>query len=209
MLNNKKIIILGIVTLFLLVILIFAFIFAFKIKEIENNKKGSEEAIEDETATKLFEELKNNYPEFSTSQLEFYRKTAGRNKEILVSCEGRDDEIECIASVAFLKDRVDICSHIKNGKAKIECANSILREGKAEKIDKCWLLNGDDFIKCSRDLFLIYDKPENCLNLKSEKAQQMCESVFYYERAFIQRNRELCKKIKDEKLNQYCFKNIE
>jgi hypothetical protein len=203
MLRNKKIIILGIVTLFLLVVLIFVF----KIKEIENNKKGNEEAIENETATKLFEELKNNHPEFSSSQLEFYRKTSGRNKEILVPCEGRDDENDCIASVSFLKDRVDVCSHIKNEEAKIECANSILREGRAEKIDKCWLLNGDDFIECSRDLFLTYDKPENCLNLKSEKAQQMCESVFYYETAFLQRNRELCKKIRDEKLNQYCFKN--
>lgn len=223
MLNKKiKIIIIGILVIILTVVLIFSFGLKRKDKNsrdddassgkiIEDRKKDKEiEDIlsEDENILNILAELKSNHPEFSDSQLEFYRETAKKNKEILVPCEGRNDENDCVVSVAFLKGRIDICSHIENKGAKIECANAILREGNSGKIDKCRLLGGDDFIKCSRDLFLIYDKPENCLNLKSEKARQMCESVFYYETAFIQRDMELCKKITDEKLNQYCFKNI-
>ncbi len=222
MINKKiQIIIIGIFLLILPVVFIFSFGLkrkdknaedeknqAVKITENKNENKKSDDMLSEEDILNNLDELKNNHPEFSDSQLEFYRETAKNDKEILVPCEGRNDENDCVAAAAFLKNRIDICDHIEKEEIKIECANAILQKGGAKKIDECWLLGGDDFIKCSRDIFLIYDRLENCLNIISGEMRQMCESVFYYETAFLRQNGELCEKIADEKLNQYCFKNV-
>lgn len=212
MLNKRKIIILGIVTLFFAVVLIFAF--KIKDKDTEGNKNRSKEAensenkaTKDETSAKL-EELKNNRPELSASQLEFYLLTAKSNKEIKKRCEGRNDENDCIALVAFINGESAICGEIENLKIRIECANTILQRLATEKIDECWSFNGYDLMHCLRNVFVIYDKPEDCLNLKSEKMQRLCKSIFYYETAFLQYDRESCKKITDERLNQYCYESI-
>lgn len=216
MLNKTIKIIIGIAMLFLLAAAIFAF--KSKDKNIENNgnesgeleNSGNKLPESENISNVLLEELKNNHPEFSISQLKFYRETAGNNKEIIVPCEGRGDENECVASVAFLKGRTDICGHIENEGVKIECANAVLKKLAAEKIDKCWSLDdGHGFvINCLRKIFAIYDKPEACLSIISKETQQVCESLFYYEIAFIQRDIELCKKIINGKINQYCLNSI-
>ncbi|MDP3056954.1 MAG: hypothetical protein Q8N37_00325 [bacterium] len=205
---NKTIkIIIGII---ILALVAFA-IFLFKDTENNNGNGGSENIVnrlpESENIASILEELKNNHPEFSASQLEFYRETAKSDKEIIKLCKGRGDENDCIASVAFIKGESAVCGEIENSKIRIECANAILQRLGVEKIDKCWSFDGYDLMHCLRNIFVMYDKPEDCLNLKSEKTQQVCESVFYYEIAFIQHDGELCKKITNEKLNQYCFEN--
>ncbi len=193
-----KIIIAGII----IAILSFALFFIFKNKNNDKENKAKEAEIN----ARLLEELKTNHPEFSASQLEFYNNLAV--KEIVAPCDGRNDENDCISSVAFLRKAQNSCDEINDEKIKIECVNSILQEGNAEAVNKCWLLDSDSFIKCSRELFLIYAKPENCLRLKSSEVQKACESVFYYETAVVQGDTELCKKVTNEKLNLYCIKNI-
>ncbi len=195
-----KIIIFGIIILILLIAAIFTF--KSKDKNIENNGNGSGELensgnklIESENINNILDELKNNHPEFSASQLEFYFKIAKSGKEIKKQCKGRDDENDCIASVAFIKGESAVCGEIENEKIQIECANAILQRLAMEKIDKCWSFDGNDLTHCLRNVFVIYNSPKDCLNLKSEKVQQVCESVFYYETAFLQYDRELCKKL--------------
>lgn len=124
---DKKIKIIISVIVILLLSSILIFVFKAKDKNIENDKSGSGElenkAAEEQVAAKLFEELKNNHPEFSVSQLEFYRETAKRDKAIITPCEARNDVNDCIASVAFLKGESGFCDEIENQEAKIQCAH--------------------------------------------------------------------------------------
>ncbi|MBU4057003.1 thrombospondin type 3 repeat-containing protein, partial [Patescibacteria group bacterium] len=198
--------------------LLFVVIFIFKSKDkgIKNDQGGNGELEnivnklpESGNIANILDELKNNHPEFSVSQLEFYFEIAKSDKEIKKQCEGRDGENDCIASVAFIKGESAVCGEIENSKIRIECANAILQKVAAEKIDKCRLFDNDnDFTHCLRNVFVTYDKPEDCLNLESEKTRQACEGIFYYEMAFVQQNGEFCRKIIDEKLNRCCFENV-
>ncbi|MFH1565187.1 MAG: hypothetical protein ABIC82_05080 [bacterium] len=56
--------------------------------------------------------------------------------------------------------------------------------------------------------FIIYKEKQECADLLEKETQAICEEVFDYEKAYLEYNRELCGNIKNEKLNQYCFKNI-
>lgn len=206
----KKIIILVII----IILLVIAF-FAFKNK----NNNGNGNVIPENTINKLpeseniagiLDNLKKNYPELSDSQLAFYRETARNTKEIIVPCEKRSDANDCIASVAFIKSESSICGEIENQEVKNKCVNVILKELAAEKIDKCWSLDdGHGFAtNCLRNVFAIYNNSEDCQSLESTAVRQVCEGIFYYEIAFISRDAELCKKITNEKLNQYCYNAI-
>lgn len=202
--KRVKIIILVIIVLFFLSILIFVLKGgAPQSRPIESiHPTNPPTPTESSDLDKNFEELKNNHPELSSEQLEFYLKAAvGKEK-----CEGRDDENNCIASAAFIRGKIGYCDEIENQEERIKCANSIAEKRKI--VEKCWARQGDDFINCSIAIFGMYGKSENCLNLNSEEMRQLCESVFAYETAFNQYDRELCGKIKNEKLNQYCLKNI-
>lgn len=196
--KKLKVIIAGIITAFLL----FALFFIFK----NRNSDAENKAKESEAAANLFAELKSNHPEFSASQLEFYRNLAA--KEDIISCIGRKDENDCIASAAFLKGSNNICGEIADEKIKIECSAAILSKKAISEIDRCQSLTGDSYINCLKNIFAVYKKSEDCLNLKFEKVQQECESVFYYNESFARRDTEICKKIKDGKLDRYCVENI-
>ncbi len=208
--SNKtiKIIILGIVT----VILLFAVFYVFKNKKNNGNGNIIPENIvnklpESENIASILDDLKKNHPEFSDSQLVFYRETARNAKEIVKLCQGRDDANNCIASVAFIKGESSICGEIENQEVKNKCANVILQKSAAEEIGKCETFNGDVFINCLKNVFVIYNNLEDCQSLEPAALRQTCKGIFYYEIAFISRDTELCKKITDEKLNQYCIKN--
>jgi len=196
MFNKKTKIIVFTVIISLLAIVL---LLMFKI----NNEGGIVSEVDEATKEKIVQ-LRNSHPEYSASQLKFYSEIAKRDEAILIPCEGRKDEDVCISSVAFIKGRSDICGHIEDIAAKIKCVEPILQE----EIDKCFSLNGDNFINCLISLFSIYGNETNCYKLKSKKAQEICESTFYYEDAFVQYDKNLCSKVKNEKLNQYCLDNI-
>jgi len=217
MFNKKtKIIILGVIILFLLV----ALIFWLKMKDkgainndtqsgqkVENS--GNENKVAEEAVIKKnLEGLKNNHPEFSASQLESYSNIAieGNNIE---PCLGKDDEGDCISAVAFLTERHDFCSHgfenIEDKDKKIKCANEVLNKTATAEIDKCLSLEIVDFkINCLSGIFGGYEKPEDCSDLGDEKIRGTCEDNAYYWMSVWQGDKKLCDNIKEEYLKNYC-----
>jgi len=207
------------------IVLAIVFVFSFGLKKRDNSTKNDdtsdgkiteekkeEEKIEDiisedENILKILAELKNNHPKFSESQITFYRETAKHSINIDIPCLERDDENDCIASVAFIKGESGICREIQDQKMVIECANIILEMRSGEKIDKCWLLDDNDFLNCSRNIFVAYRKIEDCANLNSEKTKKKCEDVFGYQEAFVKRDSKICDKITDKRLNYLCSNN--
>ncbi|MFH1837999.1 MAG: hypothetical protein ABH808_00660 [Candidatus Kuenenbacteria bacterium] len=215
MLNKKiKIIILGIVILFLLAILVFML----KIQS-ENKTTKDENSIsilkelnknkitENKIFVNILDELKKNHPEFSVLQLEFYSDTA--TKKSMMPCEGRDDENNCISAVAFLMRKYTFCSHIEDKKIKLECSNDIFSKIAITEINKCHSLS-NGFLKpiCLQNLFQVYEQFEDCSGLKIKEAQEICEGVIHYKTAILQNSKKLCNNIKDEFLKIYCSKNV-
>lgn len=212
MLNKKtKIIILGVVILLLSAI----FIFALKIKF-----KNKNEVTENGININILEELKSNHPEFTGEQLEFYEKVAQSDDENAIKqCLSRKDEGDCVSSVAFIKSDRKLCyihggaadeetSEEEEEKTQKKCVEIVLQKKADAEIDQCRPLNGDDFFNCLNEIFSIYDELSDCANLPEGEGRAACEEIFYYKEAYLKYDRELCAKIKNEKLNQYCLKNI-
>lgn len=203
MFNKKiKIIIFGTMILLFLVILIFY------LKQKNQNISNNIVQSSNETATTILKELKTDHPEFSEEQLKFYQETAQRDKLIIEPCQNRGDEKDCISSVAFIKNDTDLCHDLEDTNSHFGCFNAILKKEAKAKVDQCQPLFGDDFINCLREVFVIYKEQSSCATLLDKEAQTICEELFNYETAYMKYDRELCKNVKNEKLNQYCFKNI-
>lgn len=209
MFNNKKnkIIFLALIMLVLSAIIIFAL-----------KNKNKLETIGDVEKIKI-EEFQKNYPQISEKQLEKFEQIS-RDEEGAFNCLGREDEKDCIAAIASVKNDKDICYiHGHSGENEHEhgddeeaslrkCVNNILRNGAPKEVDKCKPLNGDDFFNCLKNLFDIYDKKDDCANLLDNEARIICEELFAYEYAYLNYDRNLCAQIKYEKLNQYCLATI-
>lgn len=214
--NNKimsiprnKFFILSIILLFVIVIFVVIIFFVNNDRE-ENIPVGEKSDL-------MFEKLKNNHPEFSVEQLNFYRETAIQDQGATSGCRGRSDEIDCIASVSFLKNDEKLCytvGHKENEieeehkKPQKECVSAILNQSGEEKFNKCFSLFGDDFINCFNAILQMYDAKEECSVLSLETTREICESIFDFNVAFSQYERGMCAVIKDEKIKQYCLDNI-
>ena len=193
---------------------VLVFVFKSLGKNTGNNKivnniiaPSGNKVAEDETTTNFLEELKNNHPEFSVAQLEFYSDTVTKGE--MAPCRGREDEADCIAAVAFISRAYYICGEINDEKTRIECADAILAKKAATEIDKCYSLNTANLkTQCLVSIFQIYAKPENCSGFKAAAVRQICEGVVYYQMALLQQNKKLCDNIKDEYFKNYCSKNI-
>lgn len=222
MANKKiKIIILAAVILLLSATVIFALKIKNKntsnngIKTGDNIENKENKATEDAATLKNIEELKNNHPEINAEQLKIYCKIAANNEVSI--CLGREDEKNCIASVAFIKNDKNLCyTHNHEAihdeadykKSLKKCVNDILKKVATQKIIKCQLLKGDDFLSCLTNLFSIYAKKDECADLSDKEARTICEDVFNYEDAYSKYERALCAEIKNEKLNKFCMANI-
>jgi hypothetical protein len=227
MLNKKmKIIVFLIIVLFLLAILVFALKSKDKNVETEGNGKidtKEEYSVntgkEDGKFSKALEELKANHPEFSSEQLEFYYKIANSDEKEIFTCFDRKDERDCVASVAFIKGDKNVCyihthddhdelSEDEYEESLHECVNDVLLNTATEEVDECQSFEGDIFFGCFKNLFSIYEKKDDCAILSNKEARVICEEIFDYEKAYLEYDRELCNNIKNEKLKQYCLKNI-
>lgn len=87
-----------------------------------DNNKEAESKID----VSVFEKLKNNHPEFSSSQLEFYSDTAVNGS--IVPCLSRDDENICISSVAFMVVDYRFCDEMKDENYRFNCKMDIAGE---------------------------------------------------------------------------------
>lgn len=177
-------------------------------KKIVDNitaERGNRPA-ESEIITKNFKELRANHPEFSATQLEFYKGLATRGSMVL-PCEGRNDANDCVSAVAFITELYFICGEIEETQVRIKCANSVLSKIALPEIEKCAAVSNNDLkTECLVNIFRSYQQPEDCLSLKVPAVQKICEGVAYYQMALMQGNKKLCDKIKDEYLKSYCVK---
>ena len=212
MLNNKK------TKFIILAIVIFSLLSIFFVFKKINNKNSEESKKENKID--ILQELKENHPEFSTEQIKNYQEIANNKETKISTCFEKEDEENCITSVAFIRNDKGLCyihdhdSHEHKNEEDEEktlkkCVNDILRKNAVVEIEKCQLLNGDDFFNCLNDIFNdTYNKQEDCGGLLEKEAKIICEEMFNYKEAYLKYNRALCVKIKNEKLNQYCLKNI-
>jgi hypothetical protein len=162
---------------------------------------------ESENIASILDDLKKNHPEFTSSQIDFYRETARNPESFVDPCRTRDDKDICIASVAFIKSQSDICGEIDNQETRDACAKVILEKMDMGPINKCWVVEDGHgaAINCIKGIFIVYKKQEECSVIISQEVRQVCEGTFYYDVAFLSRTAELCKKITNEKLYQYCL----
>jgi hypothetical protein len=152
-------------------------------------------------------QLKNNHPEFTSAQVEFYNATAA-NKE-MTSCLGKDDVNDCISSVAFLTRIDSFCGEINDKEVQLDCANIILNETAASEINQCQSFETDDSkVRCLVSIFNIYKKAEDCSGLANEETKKTCESVAYYQAALEKQDWKLCGNIDNEDIRIYCSDNI-
>ena len=171
-------------------------------------KRAGDKAAVNKIDSKIIDELKNNHPEFSGAQLNFYTDTA-KNGDI-APCLDRADENACVSSVAFIKQDVSLCHGLesKNEKLYMECGKNILKKTADAEIGQCTPLLGDDYYNCLEAVFTIDNKPLDCLSFPGTETRSICEDLLSYNKAYSSYNRALCSTVKTEKLNQYCLKVI-
>lgn len=160
-------------------------------------------AVEARNAEYLVE-LKNNHPEYSTAQLEFYSETAAKKE--MTPCLGKDDESNCISAVAFITRSDNFCGEVKEIKDQFSCSDIILNKEATAKISDCQSRNSSDLIaKCLINIFSIYKQPENCVNLISEDLKKECSNVAYYQMAIENQADKFCVNITNENIKNYCL----
>lgn len=219
---NKKITIIISLCVVILLFGVAIFLFKNKITGLQNNTPLNQHMGEEELAKKL----RNNHPDLTPYQMKFYQDIASSNeaeKEI-VTCLGREDEKNCLASVAFLRGDENLC-YVHGHGAEYEseeeqeteaeeekfiknCVSDILKNDAMTKITKCRSFDGDDFYNCVKELFSIYEKPNECVELENKEAITICEDVFNYQDAYSKYDRNSCAGIRNQKLNKYCLDNI-
>lgn len=177
-----------------------------------NNNSKINPAAKNKPAEKIDENLnrlKKAHPEYSQNQLEFYQRTAAQGA--IQACLGRADESACVSSVAFIKGDNDICLDLEHNEKLYQiCFDTILKNNAQAEINQCDLLSGDDYYNCLKKTFVLNNKlePAACLAFPNPEVRAICQDILKYQAAYAGYNRELCGQVKNEKLNQYCLKNI-
>lgn len=156
---------------------------------------------------KYLVKLKDNHPEYSVSQLEFYSATAAKKE--MIPCLGKNDESSCISAVAFITRSDNFCGEVKDKNKQLECADIILNEEAEAKIKNCQLSgSGSSLARCLIDIFGIYKKPENCVNLISEDLKSYCASAAYYQGAIELQDEKMCGNVTNESIKNYCLEGV-
>lgn len=156
---------------------------------------------------KYLAEFKRDYPQYSDEQLADYADKAS-NKE-MVSCRGRADENDCIFATAFITRIDDFCGEIQDLEDRIACSNTILSQKAPEEIDKCRLLEQREAQSaCLINIFYIYQAPDDCALLMTDKLRISCLDSVYYRQAVYKQNEGLCYNINDQAMRQYCLDTL-
>lgn len=135
--------------------------------------------------------------------------------EIIKPCSGRQDEKDCIASIALAQGRISLCHLLEKDLEReagerlvLRCQKDILLKTADTEVGRCQSLQGDDFYNCLRGTFSIFKEQADCANLPEEDTRLICADVFSFENAYARYDRQSCQKIKNSKLNLYCLENI-
>jgi len=198
---NKKIII--IIILAVIIFFASAALVFFLVKRAGNG------AMENSPDSNIIEELKNNNPGLSNAQLKFYVDTAAGGS--MAPCLGRGDAGACVASVSFIKGDRNLCHDLeyKDEKLYQDCAEGVLKKKAKDGFGQCApFAGGDDYYNCLWAILDVYGQKSDCADIANSGAREICEDFFNYQTAYSSYDRELCKNVKTEKLNEYCLKNI-
>lgn len=173
-------------------------------KEINMFRAGDIENIQG-----ALEEFKKNHPEFTNEQIEFYREEARKGRYPASACEEREDVLDCISSIAFLKGEGRICGEIEeysSDKAdKFACLDAVLNYFGERKLKECGALEGNNYANCLIMVYSGYDSAGDCSNQELGQVRQMCKDVSEFKKAFMKDEWRACRSITDEKLRQYCL----
>ncbi len=156
---------------------------------------------------KFFTEIKNDHPEYTAAQLEFF-STAAAQKD-MSGCLARDDKDICISAVAFITGTNGICGEVNDKSGQLECSDNVLDERADSKIEKCQTYRTNDLkAQCFIKIFGVYKQPADCVGLKVEATKKVCESATTYQVALDNQDHSLCSSISQEALKDYCLKNV-
>lgn len=171
-------------------------------------KRAGDKAAVNKIDSNVIGELKNNQPGLSPAQLKFFAQTASQGT--VLPCLGRSDESACVSAVAFLKGDDNFCHDLdyKSDKEFIECASAVLKRTAKAEISRCTPLLGDAYYNCLMAVFTKDNQSLACANFSEAETRALCRDILNYNAAFLSYDRELCKTVKTEKLNQYCLKVI-
>lgn len=89
-----------------------------------------------------------------------------------------------------------------------ECMNVVINQNAKTEISQCEPLSGDDYFNCLWAVFSAYSEKNDCLGLSGEATRAVCGDIFNFMAAYSSYDRESCKTVKTEKLNQYCLKIV-
>ncbi len=175
----------------------------------DNNKKYKKTIIENASL------LQQHKPSISSGQLNEYMNIIQEDKSIKHCLEFEDREL-CQSSVAFIAGDMDYCHYFEGSfKSKKEanlftnnCEKLIVVEQGAKNVEACQKLTGDKYYDCLRGIFHIFLNKKDCATIKHAQARSLCMDIITYKNAYIKYNQELCKDVKDKKLNNYCKSNI-
>jgi len=156
---------------------------------------------------KFFTELKNDHPEYTAAQLEFFNAAAAQ--EDMTGCRNRDDRNICISAVAFIAGVNGICGEVNDKSGQLECSNKVLDERAGPEIEKCQIYKTNDLkAQCFIKIFSVYKQPADCAGLKVAATKNVCESVTTYQVALEKQDYASCNNISQEALKAYCLKNV-
>ena len=209
------------IAIFIIIILIIIIGSVFVITNRQNNNQPN--------GNNNFEELNLDNLELSNDQLNLYKeivqasqasKTSKTKEEI---CLERDDKLDCISLLAYVKKDPTVCFDLHNHQEhddndnhdhencsflQDKCTKNFLKKEAKSEIDKCVDIEGDEYFNCVNGIFTLYEKKEDCEDLSNNDARSVCEEIFDYKEMYLIYDRALCKNLKNEKLNKYCLKNI-
>lgn len=192
-----------IITFFSILFLLYIFFLSYRY--FENDKIFVEKISKQE-------ELQNIFNDSSKEQINFYFEIANEGHEGSEKCHGRPDEKNCLMSTAVIKEDKNLCHfHLENGDGdalEMECHKAVLKKTVEREVNKCILLDNDDYFNCIREVFDAYGNIDECEDVKGTREIKLCEDVLNYELAYLHYDRYMCDNIKDNKLNKYCLKNI-
>lgn len=171
-------------------------------------KRPGNKVTVNQVSPNITDELKNNHPEFSSAQLNFYADAAAKGS--IAPCAGRTDESACVSSVAFIKGNSNFCHGLesKSEKEFMECASAVMKQTASVEINRCASLPGDDYYNCLTAVFTIDNQQLGCASFPGTETRAICQDFLNYNAAFLSYDRALCENVKTEKLNQYCLNVI-
>ena len=209
----KIIIIIATIIIILIATVIFVFNLILKNDNIivATNNNVNIESITNQkmvATTTIIASIKQNHPEYTQDQLDYYLSTAESGK-IFSACKDRGDSSDCISSASIILGKNNICGEVEDEKLKIECSTSILQDRAVEDMEKCRVSTLDDTkVQCLTSMFFVYKKADDCAGFIDVSVRTMCEGSVYFQDALMNGHKKTCDNISDQLLKDYCNKVV-